>query len=390
MRKSLVVAAVVAAVLVTTTGASSAPQVNLAIVPLPKSALGAAARAFPVATDSGVVSNADAANDAAATVTPGRLSHLGRLTGYLLDYGNPFSSGPGITEIETQIDRYRNVADARNGLEFWRRDELKTPALKRFGIDFSLKKLSLAGLPGPSWEYGGTAALKGLKPLHGVDAAFQRGQYVLSVSIAGGSISAAARLVPGVARKLDHRMRLALAGRLDARPVKLPPPREPGPPPHGPKPADMVLTKSDVGTPATIRHGGYSRPGNALDQNAVSAYDLTMAPAGSYPYISQEVLVGANHAEMQYFAAIAMGAAAAGPSKVKSTPVDLGGIGDGARGEILRLTANGRTAYEAVVVLSHGSYLGFSLAATATPLTATKVRSFAHLTASRFDAGLAG
>ena len=390
MRRSFVLAAVAATVLVTATGASSAPQIDLAIVPLPKSALGAHARAFPLLRDSGVVSNAAAANDSAGTVTAGQLTRLGRATGYMLDYGNPFGSGPGVTEIQTEIDRYRSAADARKGLEFWRRDELKTSAMKKFGIDLSVHKLSLSGVPAPGWEYGGTALIKGLKPLHGVDADFQQGHYVLSVSISAGSTSAAARAVPGVARKLYQRVRLALAGRLHAAPVKLPPPVKPGPPPHGPKPRDMVLTKSDVGAPATVRHRGYSKPKNALDQNAVSAYDLTMAPAGSYPYIAQEVLVGANHAEVQYFAGIAMGAGATGPGKVKATPVDLAGIGDGARGEILRLTANGRTAYEAVVVLSRGSYLGFSLAAQASALTAADVRSFAHLAASRFNAGLAG
>ena len=57
-------------------------------------------------------------------------------------------------------------------------------------------------------------------------------------------------------RKFDQRLRLAESGRLQAKPVTLPHAKA-GPPAHGPKPARLVLTRSDVGSPATIRHAGY-------------------------------------------------------------------------------------------------------------------------------------
>src|SRR5207244_2027462 len=83
-----------------------------------------------------VGSNADAASEATASVTAAQLTRLGRVSGYLLDYGNPFGGAAGVTEIQTAIERYRNAADARKGLDFWRRDELNSSSLKKLGIDF--------------------------------------------------------------------------------------------------------------------------------------------------------------------------------------------------------------------------------------------------------------
>lgn len=380
--------ALVAAVLVPSAAASSASQVRLAVVPLPKSALGSAGQSLPLARDSGPVSNAEAANEANGKVTAAQLTALGRVSGYLLDYGNPFGRSAGVSEIQTEVDRYRTAADARRGLDFWQRDELKSSALKKFGIDFSVKRLRPAGIPGPHWVYAGTASIKGLKPIHGVDAAFQQGQYLLGVSISAGTSSAAERLVPGVAHRLDERMRLALAGRLHAGPVQLPPALKPGPPPHGPKPASLVLTTSDLGGSATVAHAAYSKPKDALDENALSVYDQTMTSHGSFPFASQEVLVGSNELEVRYFSAITVSALSAGfGNKAHTTPVDLAGVGDNARGELVRVTINGRTAYEAVVVLSRGSYLDFVVGASATPFTAADVNKLAHLAQKRLDAG---
>jgi hypothetical protein len=383
-----VIAALTAAVFVPAATASSAAQVDLAIVPLPKSALGAAGRPLPLARDSGVVSNTVAASQASGIVTAARLKRLGRVSGYLLDYGNPFGGGAGLREIQTEIDQYRSAADARKGLEFWRHDELDNTQLEKLGIDVSVKKLQPSGLPGPHWVYAGTASIKGLEPIYGVDAQFQQGQYLLDVSIAASSTSAAARLVPTVARRLYQRAKLALAGRLHAKPVKLAAVLKPGPPAHGPKPADLVLKPADIGTGARVVHRGYSRPKAALDENALSVYDLTVTAGGSFPFVSQEVLVGGNDVEARYFSAIVVGAlAAASGQQLQTTVVDLSGVGDGARGEMLKVTINGNTAYEAIVVLTHGPYLDFLVAASASSFAAADVRTLAHLAAKRLDAG---
>lgn len=388
VRKGFVVAALAAAALVPAAAASSASGVELSVVPLPKSALGAAGHGLPLAHDSGSVSNAEAAGEATGTVTAAQLNRLGRVGGYLVDYGNPFGSASGIREIQTEVDKYRSASAARKGLEFWRRDEVKTTQLKKLGIDFTVKKLGLSGIPGPHWAYAGTATIKGLQPVLGVDAQFQQGSYLLEVSVSSGSSAGAARIVPGLARKLSQRMRLALAGRLHAKPVKLPPTLKPGPPAHGPKPSALVLTTADLGGSATVVHKTYSDPKEALDPNAVSVYDQALTSSGTYTFLTQEVLVGSSNLEAQYFGAIAVGAvAAASGNGSKATPVTLSGVGDNARAELVQVTLNGRTAHEAIVSLEHGSYLDFLVAASSSPFSASDVQSLAHLAAKRLDAG---
>jgi len=389
IRRRAGVAALAVAILVPGAAASGTAHVDLAIVPLPKSAIGAAGRSLPLARDSGVVSNADAASNATAKVTPAQLTRLGRVTGYLLDYGTPFGGRTGIREIQTEIDRYRSVTDASSGLAFWRRDELKGPSLlKTFGLRLSLRKLQLPGVTGASWSYDGTLAVKGLKSMHGVDAAFQQGQYVLDVSVSASSAVSAQRLAPTIARGLYQRARLALAGRLHAGPVTLPRPLQPGPPQRGPKPADMVLTKSDFGGSSTIQHQGYWKPKNSLDQNALSVFDQTIAPAGSFLVVSQEVLVGGSRLEVKYFAAVLLDEAAYGiGSTSRPTPVTVSGVDDNARAGIVKVAAGGRTGNAAVLVLSRGSYLDFVVATRLSPISIAEVLKLARSGAQRLDAG---
>jgi hypothetical protein len=389
MKKVLLAAALIAAVLVpAAASARSESQLELALVPLPKSALGSVARPLPLARDSGVASNAIEASDASGNVTAEQLQRLGRVSGYMLDYGNPFGDGSGIRQIQTEIEQYRTSGEARKGLGFWRREELDNASLKQLGVDFSTKKLQLAGIPGPHWVYAGTAAIKGLEPIHGVDAQFEHGQYLLDVSVAAGSNAAAARLVPKIARAFYRRFQLALSGRLRAKPVALPRPLKPGPPAHGPKPAALVLRKADLGGSATVVHKGYSNPKNAEDPTALSAYDLAIAPAGSLTALSQELLVGGSTLEAQYFGAIGLSAVASSLGKgAKVSAVDLGSVGDKARGEIIHATVQGQSAYEAAVVLSHGAYLDLFVAVSTSAFTGASVQGLAQAAAKRLDAG---
>lgn len=385
MRKLLPGAVLAAAVLVPAATAGRTANLDLALVPLPKPALGSAARNLPIARDSGPVSNAEAASNASSHVTAEQLARLGRVGGYLLDYGSPFAARPGIREVQTQIDRYRTAADARKGLGFWRRQELQLPP-RSLGMRFSVQKIHVSDLPKPSWAYAGTASISGLKPIRGVDAEIQHGPFLLDISVAAGSNSAAARLVSTVARRFYARFRLSLAGRLHARPVAVPPPLKPGPPPHGPKPSALVLRTADLGKSAQVLHKGYSKPKSSFDQNAVSVYDLTVASQGTFPVLSQEVLVGGSSLEVQYFGALVIGGAASS-GKAAATPVDLSRVGDNARGEILQVTIGGQTVHEAAIVLSHGPYLDFIDAGSPSALGPGDVRSLAALAAKRLNAG---
>ncbi len=387
MKKLLLGAVLVAAVLVpAAASARSASQVELALVPLPKSALGAVGRPLPLARDSGVTSNAKEASHASGNVTPKTLTRLGRVSGYMLDYGNEFGDAPGIRQIQTEVEQYRTVAEARKGLEFWRRQELDNAFVKKLGIDLSVKKLGLSGIPGPHWVYGGTFAIQGLPPVRGIDAELQHGQYLLEVTVSAGSTAAASRLVPGLARAFERRLQLAVSGHLRAKPVALPRPLKPGPPPHGPKPAALVLRKTDLGG-ATIVQKGYVSSQSALDPNALSVYDLTMAPAGPFELMSQQMIVGDSALEVEYFGSIAMSGVLAGLGKAKPTSVDLSSVGDNARGVTFQAPVSGHKAYEAVVTLSHGAYLEFLLGASTSAFGGSSVQSLAQAAAKRLDAG---
>jgi hypothetical protein len=391
IRAGLLTAVFAAAVLVPAASGQAPIKVTLVKltrVPLPKSALGPAGSSLPLARDSGVVSNAKAASQSSAGVTARKLTRLGRVSGYLLDYGNPFGSGAGIREIQTAVEWYRSTADARKGLEFWRRDELNNIQLRKLGLVLSFTRLRPSGIPGPHWVYASSGSIKGLEPIQGVDVELQYGRYLLDVSVAAGSTSAAARLVPTLAHKLYQRMRQAVAGRVPTGSAKLPPPLRPGPPPHGPEPASLMLTPVDLGGSATVVHKGYSKPESSLDENALSVYDRTMTSTGTFRLVSQEVLVGGSQLEVQYFGAIAVGAVgAAFGSGAKVTTLDLSDAGDDARGELLQLTGNGRSAYEAVLALTHGTYLDFVGAVSPAPLTAADVSGLARRAAKRLDAG---
>jgi hypothetical protein len=386
VRRGALLAAFVAAVLLPVAAASGSSQLELALLPLPKSALGQQGRSLSLAPDSGTDSNAHSASQATGNVTAARLKRLGRISGYLLDYGTPFSDSPGISEIQTEVEHYRTPAAAHKGLGFWRKQELDVRPLKALGLHVTFKKVALAHIPHPYWAYLSTGRIKGLKPVYAVDAEMVEGAYLLDVSIAAGSPAAAQRLVPVIAHKLDRRFRLAQQGHLQAKPVQLPR-GEPGPPPHGPKPGRAVLTRSDVGNPATIRHAGYVSARSAFDEYSISAYDVAMAPAGSYDELAQEVSVAGSALEVKYFAVLAAGAfthAAGGAGT--ATPVNLSGVGDNAFGELLEVP--GGSASEAILVLSRGKYLDFVIAAAAAKLSPADVQSLAHKAAHRLNAAV--
>ena len=384
----MLVAAFVAAVLVPV--ASASPQLKLALLPLPRAALGTAGHSMSLAPDSGVDSNAHAASQTTGNVTAARLERLGRISGYLLDYGTPFSDSPAVSEIQTEVERYRTAAAAQRSLGFWRNQELDVRALKAFGLDVSFKKVALAHVAGPYWAYLSIGRVHGLKPVYAVDAELVDGAFLLDVSIAAGSPGAAKRLAPVIAQKLERRFRLAQEGRLHAKPVNLQR-RKPGPPARGPKPSRIALTRSDVGTPATIRHAGYVSPRNAFDEYSISAYDLAMAPAGSYGDLQQEVSVAGSALEVKYFAALAAGALTHGAGAAgTTTPVDLSSVGDHAFGALVRVSVGGNSASEAIVVLSRGKYLDFVVGAAAGKLSAADVQSLAQKAVHRLDLAVAG
>jgi opacity protein-like surface antigen len=135
VKKILLGAALAASALVPPASAGRPHCVKLALVPLPKSAIGAAAQSFPLAYDSGPVSNANAAAHT-PDATPKTFKRMGRLNGYALEYGNAFTGAAGVTDVRTSVEEYKTAADARRALAFWKREDarlsrLDSPAFSR-------------------------------------------------------------------------------------------------------------------------------------------------------------------------------------------------------------------------------------------------------------------
>jgi hypothetical protein len=101
---------------------------GVALMALPREALGGLAVGMALLSDSGVDSNAEAARDAGGGVTGAGLARGGRVTGYTLDYALPAAGPPGLLGgagrllgVQTIAELYRDGSAARNGLVFWRR-----------------------------------------------------------------------------------------------------------------------------------------------------------------------------------------------------------------------------------------------------------------------------
>ena len=382
MRKALPVAVLVATVLVSAAGASRARPVKLALVPLPRSALGSAARGMTLAQDSGNLPN--------SAVSPG-FEALGRITGYLLDYGDAFRGGAGVTAIETYVNKYRTTRGAKRAVAFARTvDVAGVVALNDAGLAFSGKPLARPRLGGRSFAFLRTSGIAGVDPVSIVDLQWSNGRFTLEVQVAAGTSTEAESLARMLAKRLDKRLRLGLAVRLHGKPVKLPPRPKAGPPPGGPSLPALALQTSDFGGPATITDQAY-----AVAPPAISEYDLDMQPAGAFDDLAQTIdwWPSANEAALYLRVEVIdtadlLAALVGGTAQV--TPVDVSSIGDAKQAEILHFSTSRREAYFTMVSLSSGQATNLVLAFSPSPIQASDVRNVAQLAANRLDAGLAG
>jgi hypothetical protein len=155
----------------------------------------------------------------------------------------------------------------------------------------------------------------------------------------------------------------------------------------------MVLQPPDVGQPYAI----YLFQGYSTAPPALSDYDMTLEPAGTYGYLDQQIgwwptAAEATYAQI-YGAAEASGGFGIGfgfaghPARrggVTVTPVDLSSVDDPATGYLV--TGPGESA--ALVTVTNGqageSIVGLSHSA----LHVSDVQSLAQAAADRLDAGL--
>lgn len=393
MKKTLLGVVLVAAVLAPAASASRTHRVKLALVVLPKSALGAAGRSLTVSPNSGVVSNLGAATSAISG-TANTFDKLGRITGYALTYGERYSGRAGITEISVGVDKYKTSRGAKRGLAFWRKDDPQITVLQPYGLPVAVKALQAAKVGTRRFAEGTTITVPSAATLNLVDEHFTDGRYELHVDVAAGSLSAAAHLAGKLALKLDHRLRLAEAGRLRGKPVKVPARLEAGPPVGGPDLAPLALTPSDFGGQATIAGQGYQPPAPP----SLSEYDLDMEPAAQFADLSQgiewyptandaTVLSRFEGAALSYV--FASGLLTGTPGQF--APVDVSSVGHNAYGATVTVTQSGQPpVYLAIVTLSSSQASDFVLASSQSPLQASDVLHLAQITANRLDTGLPG
>jgi hypothetical protein len=373
VKKILLGAALAASVLVPTALASRGHGVKLALVPLPKAALGSAAQSFPLANDSGPVSNSEAAAHT-PDATPKTFKKMGRLNGYALEYGNAFTGDPGVTDVRTSVEKYRSAAAARRALAFWQKEDAQLSRLD--SPAFSVSNVPVA-VPAPAartshFAYVTSYSAANIAPVSGIDEQVADGRYVLDVIVTAGTAADAEALAPTLAQQLDARLRLARGGRLHARPVRLPKLKA-GPPPGGPGLSALALRKTDLVGKASVSKGYVADPA------AISDYSVFMLPAGQFDALDQEIEWYPVANEASFFADFENAAALATHG---TTALDLSAVGDGAQGSV----TPGSDFSGGQVFLASGHLAEFIFMANAGPISRKAVTSVAQAAANRIDA----
>jgi opacity protein-like surface antigen len=373
VKKILLGAALAALTLVPAASASPAHPVKLALVPLPKSAIGPAAASFSLAHDSGRVSNANAAAHTSGA-TPKTFKKLGRLTGYALEYGNAFTGAAGVTDVRTSIEQYKTAADARRALAFWQKQDVKLSKLDN--PSFSVTNVPVK-VPAPAdrtshFAYLTSYSASNIAPVSGIDEQIADGRYVLDVIVTAGTAPLAEALAPKLAAKLDARFRLARKGRLHAKALRLPK-QTAGRPPGGPDLSVLALRKSDLVGKATVSKG------YLVDPTAISDYSVFMLPAGQFDALDQEIEWYPVANEASFFADFANAASLLQPG---ITALDLSSLGNGAQGSV----TVGSSFSQGQVFFSSGRLAEFILMASEGAIDSNDVTSVAQAAANRIDA----
>jgi hypothetical protein len=381
-RSLLAVAALAAAVLVPTASAGHVKSAKLALIPLPKSTLGSAARGMALAQDSGVLPNSD--------VSPG-YELLGRISGYRLDYGDAFRGGVRVTAIKSDVNKYRSTRGAKRAVAFARsQDVAGVAALNDAGLAFTGKALTRPSLGDRSFAFVWTSGIAGVDPVSIVDLQWSNGRFTLGVQVAAGKSTEAETLARTLAKRLDRRLRLGLAGRLHGKPVKLPPRPKAGPPSSGPSLAALALVAPDFGGSASVQYQTY-----AVAPPAISEYDLDIKPAGAFDDLTQSIDWWPNVNEAAFYSRVEIVLNAElleslVGSAPQVTPVDISSIGDAKTAEILHFSTSSREAYFTIVSVSSGQATNLLLAFSPSSIQPSEVQNLAQLAANRLDAGLAG
>jgi hypothetical protein len=351
---------------------------RLSLVPLQTAQLGPAGAALPLEFDSGTISNQD---------VPPELKKDGRLNGYLLDYGDPYLGGAGVTSIQTQVERFRGSAGAKKGLKYWKlNDKFQGKVYRQIGIGSSSGFFKVRKVGSGRFAYFLLLQVPHADPIYLVDEAASSGSFILHATIEAGTESTAKQLAPVLMARLDHRLHQLLGGHLHGSPPPPPPFPEPGPPPGGPDLSKFVVGASDFTGPATVIDQGYG-----IDPTALSTYGVDLRPAGPFGEVLQSISWYRNVNETTWQGSLFAALFASVPSGNGITQVDLTGIGDNAFGVILTGTdQSGATVSQAFVIMWQGQAVDLAIAQSSGTIQASDVHSLAQAMASHLNAGLAG
>ncbi len=375
-------------------------RAQLALMPLPKSALGRSAAKLPLDSDSGVQTAKDAADNANGDVTGAKLTQLGYVTGYDLDYSDQgasaLSRGHGLVEVDTAVLLYSSEAAAVRGIVFWRKDDTNLQSMKSAGMNVTLQHVTVPALGKDGFALVAKATIKGKPPFYALDSYFRSGAIIAELSIVAADraelLPLATKLVPAYAARIAG----VLSGRIAGTPVPLPgkQTQKAGPPPNGPPLDALALAPSDLGG-GTVTSQGY-RIDNDFD--SISDYVRSLAPAGSFASLQEQVMFFHSSVEAGYAATMLDNLLrspnvlkALGEKDIKSfhaSPVAVK-VGDESHAVLAQVGFAAGTVDEAILEIRVGRTMEFLVAAAQSgTVTPAAVVTLAQQAAQKAAAGL--
>lgn len=279
--------------------------------------------------------------------------------------------------MRTSVDQFRTNNGAKKGLVFRKLND--SLATRWAGGGLAVTDTAVTVPRGGSRRFAFLVGYSdsNITPLFGVDEEFTEGRYEADVTVWAGSAAAAKQLAPRLAKKLDGRIKRGVAGKLHAKPVKLPPKQKAGPPPGGPDLSRLALQTTDIsGTSTAFVHNYWV--GGPLPPFTVSEYRALFMPAGKFNFLEQQIqwYATANQASFEAdFDAALFGKYA----------IDLSSLGDGARGAVANGGSGDSTGY-AELVFSSGPLEELVVFSSDNPIQTADAQSIAQKVASYIDA----
>jgi hypothetical protein len=386
LTKLLAAAALVCAVLASAGSAvgSRSASVELSVVPLPQSAIGSAAKPLQLSQFSGVVSN-DAAANLTLDWSGWVFTKMGRVSGYMLDYGHAASGGSGITNVRTSVEQYRTSGDARVALGLLKKEDARLARHLTHGVlTVTSTRVKAPMLGKARFAYLTRYRAANIAPLATLDERILEGKYLLQAQVSAGTSVAAKTLAPKLAKKLDQRFKLALKGRLHAKPVQLPPMQTAGPPVGGPDLSLFALGPSDLGSEAKLTWAGYVVGcGCGLPSQEDSRYEVSIVRTGipwDNPWLNHQIEWYGTANE----AAFRTDRSAAHSLAHDYKAIDVRSVGHGAQGTTTTYPSGG----SGVEVILNVGHLAEVLWITSVdgPIQTSEVLTLAQTAANRIDA----